>query len=137
MWCIFREYELRLPRSEVDEVNSLRLKWTELSELAASVTDSLLKDRRSAFEQELDKQVKVSGATEEEEKENCFCFCPIDKTSSVSLFVHIGIYIIVLWNLIPNKDDANKNNNNNNSKNKNNNNYNNNNNISNNINLWS
>ena len=55
-----REFELRLPRQEVEEVDSLREKWAELMELAEQVREVLLKERRGAFEQELDKQVKVS-----------------------------------------------------------------------------
>lgn len=41
------------------EVDSLRKKWDELLELADKVRDDLLKEKRTAFEQELDKQVKV------------------------------------------------------------------------------
>ncbi|CAL1527205.1 unnamed protein product [Lymnaea stagnalis] len=59
MYSKLREFELRLPRDEVEEVDSLRDKWTELLELADSVRDVLLKERRGAFEQELDKQVKT------------------------------------------------------------------------------
>ena len=54
-----REFELRLPRQEVEEVDSLREKWAALMELAEQVREVLLKERRGAFEQELDKQVKV------------------------------------------------------------------------------
>ncbi len=50
---------MRLPRSEVEEVDQLRENWQELLELADNVTYVLLKERRGAFEQELDKQVKV------------------------------------------------------------------------------
>ncbi|XP_035829673.1 dynein heavy chain 5, axonemal isoform X2 [Aplysia californica] len=59
MYSKLREFELRLPRKEVEEVDSLREKWTELLELAEQVRDVLLKERRGAFEQELDKQVKT------------------------------------------------------------------------------
>jgi dynein heavy chain len=55
---VLREFELRLPRTEVEEVDELRNRWQELLELAQEVTHTLLKERRSAFEQELDKQVK-------------------------------------------------------------------------------
>lgn len=55
----FREFELRLPRQEVEEVDCLRDKWCELLILADQVREVLLKERREAFEQELDKQVKV------------------------------------------------------------------------------
>lgn len=50
---------MRLPRNEVEEVDQLREKWQELMELADQVREILLKERRGAFEQELDKQVKV------------------------------------------------------------------------------
>lgn len=56
----FREYELRLPRSEVQEVDQLRENWHKLLEMADEVRHRLLKQQRGAFEQELDKQVKVS-----------------------------------------------------------------------------
>lgn len=54
-----REFELRLPREEVELVDQLREQWTELLDLAEQVRVVLLKERRGAFEQELDKQVKV------------------------------------------------------------------------------
>ena len=50
---------MRIPRSETEEVDSLREKWDELLELADRVREDLLKEKRNAFEQELDKQVKV------------------------------------------------------------------------------
>ena len=53
-----REFELRLPRKEVEEVDQLRERWQELLELADEVGRTLLKERRENFEQELDKQVK-------------------------------------------------------------------------------
>ena len=56
---IYREFELRLPRTEVEEVDQLRDHWQELLQLAEEVSHNLLKERRNAFEQELDKQVKV------------------------------------------------------------------------------
>lgn len=63
MYCarffICREFELRLPRSEVEEVDQLRDNWQDLLELAEEVRIILLKEKRGAFEQELDKQVKV------------------------------------------------------------------------------
>ncbi|XP_055889444.1 dynein axonemal heavy chain 8-like isoform X3 [Biomphalaria glabrata] len=59
MYSKLREFELRLPRDEVEEVDSLRDKWAELLELADNVRNVLLKERRGAFEQELDKQVKT------------------------------------------------------------------------------
>jgi len=40
-------------------VDQLREKWQELMDLAEQVREVLLKERRGAFEQELDKQVKV------------------------------------------------------------------------------
>lgn len=60
MYEKLREFELRLPRTEVEEVDALRENWFELMELAEQVREVLLKERRGAFEQELDKQVKVS-----------------------------------------------------------------------------
>ena len=57
--CCNREFELRLPRTEVEEVEQLREKWQDLLDLAEDVRIVLLKEKRGAFEQELDKQVKV------------------------------------------------------------------------------
>ena len=51
---------MRLPRHEVEHVDELREKWQDLIELADQVREVLLKERRGAFEQELDKQVKAS-----------------------------------------------------------------------------
>lgn len=51
---------MRLPRNEVEEVDQLRDKWQELMELAEEVRHKLLIEKRGAFEQELDKQVKVN-----------------------------------------------------------------------------
>ncbi|XP_074662754.1 uncharacterized protein LOC141915202 [Tubulanus polymorphus] len=59
MYSHLREFELRLPRHEVENVDSLRDKWQELLELADNLRHVLLKERRVAFEQELDKQVKT------------------------------------------------------------------------------
>ncbi|KAK6187606.1 hypothetical protein SNE40_005595 [Patella caerulea] len=59
MYSKLREFELRLPRHEVEAVDELREKWQELIELADQVREVLLKERRGAFEQELDKQVKT------------------------------------------------------------------------------
>ncbi|XP_059166583.1 dynein axonemal heavy chain 8-like [Physella acuta] len=59
MYSKLREFDLRLPREEVEEVDHLREKWAELLEIADQVRDVLLKERRGAFEQELDKQVKT------------------------------------------------------------------------------
>ena len=59
MYAKLREFELRLPRAEVEEVDALRDNWCELMDLAEQVRETLLKERRGAFEQELDKQVKV------------------------------------------------------------------------------
>ncbi|XP_066278010.1 uncharacterized protein [Branchiostoma lanceolatum] len=58
MYDNLREYKLRLPRNEVQEVEQLREKWQELIELSEQVRYKLLKEQRGAFEQELDKQVK-------------------------------------------------------------------------------
>ncbi|XP_052708586.1 uncharacterized protein LOC128183562 isoform X10 [Crassostrea angulata] len=59
MYEKLREFELRLPRNEVEEVDQLRDKWVELMDLADQVRENLLKERRGAFEQELDKNVKA------------------------------------------------------------------------------
>lgn len=59
-WLCCRNYDVRIPREEVIDVESLRQKWDDLLELADQVRDDLLKEKRNAFEQELDKQVKVS-----------------------------------------------------------------------------
>lgn len=59
MYAKLREFELRLPREEVETVDQLRAQWTDLLELAEQVRVILLKERRGAFEQELDKQVKT------------------------------------------------------------------------------
>ena len=50
-----------MPRSEVEEVEKLRDNWQEVIDLAEQCRVKLLKERRGAFEQELDKQVKVRG----------------------------------------------------------------------------
>lgn len=57
-----REFELRLPRNEVEEVDQLREKWQELLDMAEEVRQVLTKEKRGAFEQELDKQVKVGSS---------------------------------------------------------------------------
>ncbi|XP_077977225.1 dynein axonemal heavy chain 8-like isoform X3 [Glandiceps talaboti] len=54
-----QEYKLRLPRSEVEEVNNLRDKWQEVIDMAEAARVKLLKEQRTAFEQELDKQTKL------------------------------------------------------------------------------
>ncbi|XP_067674368.1 uncharacterized protein [Haliotis asinina] len=59
MYAKLREFELRLPRGEVEEVDQLRTKWQEMVDLADEVREVLLKERGGAFEQELDKQVKT------------------------------------------------------------------------------
>ncbi|MBN3318102.1 DYH6 protein, partial [Atractosteus spatula] len=53
-----RSFDLRLPRQEVMEVMNLRSNWAELMALADRVRRHLLKDKKTMFEQELDKQVK-------------------------------------------------------------------------------
>lgn len=55
-----RSYKLRLPRSEVHEVEALRDDWQTVLDLAEECRVRLLREKRGAFEQELDKQVKVS-----------------------------------------------------------------------------
>ncbi|XP_022081686.1 dynein gamma chain, flagellar outer arm-like [Acanthaster planci] len=59
MYADLRSYKLRLPRSEVEEVEQLRDKWQEVIDLAEQCRVKLLRERRGAFEQELDKQVKL------------------------------------------------------------------------------
>ncbi|XP_033113255.1 dynein heavy chain 5, axonemal-like isoform X2 [Anneissia japonica] len=59
MYTDLRSYNLRLPRSEVEEVSALRDKWQDVIDLAENCRIKLLKERRGAFEQELDKQVKL------------------------------------------------------------------------------
>ncbi|XP_071801693.1 uncharacterized protein [Asterias amurensis] len=59
MYADLRSYKLRLPRSEVEEVEKLRDNWQEVIDLAEQCRVKLLKERRGAFEQELDKQVKL------------------------------------------------------------------------------
>ncbi|XP_070568705.1 dynein axonemal heavy chain 5-like isoform X4 [Ptychodera flava] len=54
-----QEYKLRLPRSEVEEVEGLRDRWQEVIDMAESSRVRLLKEQRLAFEQELDKQTKL------------------------------------------------------------------------------
>lgn len=58
-FIVYRDYELLLPRSEVDEVNQLRAKWLQLLAQADYVRNLLLKEKKTNFEQDLDKQVKV------------------------------------------------------------------------------
>jgi dynein heavy chain len=58
-FIVYRDYELLLPRSEVDEVNQLRTKWLQLLAQADYVRNLLLKEKKTNFEQDLDKQVKV------------------------------------------------------------------------------
>ncbi|XP_030850579.1 dynein heavy chain 8, axonemal isoform X3 [Strongylocentrotus purpuratus] len=59
MYADLISYRLRLPRSEVEEVEKLRDNWQEVVDLAEKCRIRLLKERRGAFEQELDKQVKM------------------------------------------------------------------------------
>ena len=59
LYANLREFELRLPRGEVNAVEKLRDDWQILLELAEHVHQKLLKEKRKMFEQELDKQVKV------------------------------------------------------------------------------
>ncbi|XP_041462850.1 dynein heavy chain 8, axonemal-like [Lytechinus variegatus] len=59
MYADLISYRLRLPRSEVEEVEKLRDNWQEVVDLAEKCRIKLLKERRGAFEQELDKQVKL------------------------------------------------------------------------------
>uniref|UniRef100_A0A7M5WVD3 Uncharacterized protein n=2 Tax=Clytia hemisphaerica TaxID=252671 RepID=A0A7M5WVD3_9CNID len=52
------DYEIPLPREELQTVSSLRDKWSELLVLAEKISQRLIHEHRSIFEQELDKQVK-------------------------------------------------------------------------------
>ncbi|XP_071818739.1 dynein axonemal heavy chain 5-like isoform X4 [Apostichopus japonicus] len=54
-----RSYKLRLPRTEVHEVEALRDSWQMVLDLAEECRVRLLREKRGAFEQELDKQVKL------------------------------------------------------------------------------
>jgi len=56
----FRTYEPRLSRSSCFEVDELREAWRRLIITSDRVTAELLREKRVIFEQELDKQVKVS-----------------------------------------------------------------------------
>uniref|UniRef100_A0A1I8IBQ4 DHC_N1 domain-containing protein n=1 Tax=Macrostomum lignano TaxID=282301 RepID=A0A1I8IBQ4_9PLAT len=58
MYSRLQSYRLSLPRSEIEERSGLRDSWQRLTQLADQVRMQLLKDHRSHFEQELDKQVK-------------------------------------------------------------------------------
>uniref|UniRef100_A0A1I8GY12 DHC_N1 domain-containing protein n=1 Tax=Macrostomum lignano TaxID=282301 RepID=A0A1I8GY12_9PLAT len=58
MYGRLQSYRLSLPRSEIEECSGLRDSWQRLTQLADQVRMQLLKDHRSHFEQELDKQVK-------------------------------------------------------------------------------
>ncbi|XP_077973667.1 uncharacterized protein LOC120348568 isoform X2 [Styela clava] len=59
MYEKLKEYDLRLARSELQQVDSLRQNWSELVQLADRLGHTLLKERRASFEQELDKQLKT------------------------------------------------------------------------------
>lgn len=59
MYGKLREYNLCLPRIEVQEVDNLRDEWVKLIKLAEKVRDELLVQKRGMFEQELDKEVKA------------------------------------------------------------------------------
>ncbi len=54
-----RKYELILTRQEIDQVTNLRDNWFKLMNSAEIVRTTLLQDKRSTLEQELDKQVKT------------------------------------------------------------------------------
>ena len=49
MYDKLREFELRLPRNEVEEVDNLRDNWQDLLTLAEDVRLVLLKERRGAL----------------------------------------------------------------------------------------
>ncbi|RDD45872.1 Dynein heavy chain 5, axonemal [Trichoplax sp. H2] len=59
MYSLLRQFNLRLPRSEVQEVRNLREEWQKLLLLAEKVRYQLMVTHRTAFEQELDKQIKA------------------------------------------------------------------------------
>ena len=54
-----REYNPHLPRSEVQQVDSLRDDWKALTDHALQVQYKLLSEQRLLFEREVDKQVKA------------------------------------------------------------------------------
>lgn len=55
-----RAYEPRLSRTSCSQVDELRDVWRRLVLMSDRVTSELLREKRVIFEQELDKQVKVS-----------------------------------------------------------------------------
>lgn len=59
IYAKLRDYNLYLPRKEVEEVDNLRDEWVKLMTLAEKVRDELLVQKRGIFEQELDKEVKA------------------------------------------------------------------------------
>jgi len=59
LYALLRSYTPHLPRSEVQQVDTLREEWTTLTELADSVKHRLLTEQRLSYEREVDKQVKA------------------------------------------------------------------------------
>ena len=59
-----RSYTPYLPRSEVQQVDTLREEWTTLTELADSVKHRLLTEQRLSYEREVDKQVRWCRVTQ-------------------------------------------------------------------------
>ena len=55
-----RSYEPRLSRTGCQQVDGLRDAWRSLVVTSDRITANLLREKRVIFEQELDKQVKVS-----------------------------------------------------------------------------
>ena len=54
-----RRFDLLLTREEIEQVTTLREKWSELMKSAENARVLLLQEKRNALEQELDKQVKT------------------------------------------------------------------------------
>ena len=57
IYADLRKYELMLTRQEIEQVSNLRENWLKLMNSAEVVRTTLLQDKRSTLEQELDKQV--------------------------------------------------------------------------------
>ena len=55
----YRRSDAAVPREETNRVSQLRGRWSELFQQLHDLRVSLLRDRRSGFEQELDKQTKA------------------------------------------------------------------------------
>lgn len=47
-------YGLQLPRTEVEDVKHLQIRWQNLVELSEEIEKSLFTEKRASFEQEID-----------------------------------------------------------------------------------